>query len=682
MNARRVLLAVLLVSSLGDVHARTTPAPGDAAARAPFFTGLGDPAAFTQAMSSRFALAQRTLDRLIAVKDARTIRNTLRTYDDLAISLDSVEGPSNLVASVHPDPEMRAAAEAALKRVRTFISDLSLNRAVYDALVATDARGADAETKYYLDREIRDFRLNGVDKDEPTRARVTQLHSDLATAMNEFLQNIRRNTRTITVKSAGELAGLPADYIARHAPDAHGTISIATNDSDVRPLLTFAQNEDVRKRMFMEFTNIGFPANIDVLQKMLATRGEIARLLGYENWAAYDTVARMAGSATAASDFIDKVVAASGARAAREYDEILARKRQDVPGASAVNPWENTYYSELVRKTSYNFDAQSVRPYFSYDRVRDGMFDVTSKLYGVTFRPAKDAPVWHPSVEPYEMLEKGVVIGRFYLDMHPRSRKQGNGALISTVRAGVAGRQIPEVVLVASVPGGQAGDPGLLTHDEVRGTVFHEFGHLVHAILSGRHQWFGVTRVREGDFVEAPSQMFEEWTWDPATLATFARHYQTNEPIPAPLVQRMRRASEFGKALSVRQQMVIARLSLSLHDRDPKQVDSTALIREITNAYVPFKYVEGTHRQTTITQLANPNYSASYYTYMWSLVIAKDFFGQFDAAHLLAPAVARRYRDAVLAAGGSKPAAALVRDFLGRPFNATAWEQWLNRDPS
>ena len=322
-------------------------------------------------------------------------------------------------------------------------------------------------------------------------------------------------------------------------------------------------------------------------------------------------------------------------------------------------------------------DAQSVRPYFPYDRVKQGLLDVTSRLYGVTYRPAKDVPVWHPSVEVYEVLDGGALIGRFYLDTHPRPNKQSN-PITGTVRVGVAGRQLPEAVLMTALPGGQAGDPGLMTHEEVV-TFFHEFGHVVHAIVSAR-PWFGTGRLVERDFVEAPSQMFEEWTWDPATLATFAKHYQTNEPIPAALVLKMRRANEFGQALGVRQQMVFAKLSLSLHDRDPKSVDSTALIRDLTNKYLPFPFVEGTHRQTAFTHLANRNYSASYYTYMWSLVIAKDLFSKFDQTNLLAPAVAQKYREAVLAPGGSKPAADLVRDFLGRPFNAAAWEAWLNRE--
>jgi len=201
----------------------------------------------------------------------------------------------------------------------------------------------------------------------------------------------------------------------------------------------------------------------------------------------------------------------------------------------------------------------------------------------------------------------------------------------------------------------------------------------VHALVSGRHQWVGISGIStEQDFVEAPSQMLEEWTWDPKTLQTFAKHYQTNEPIPAALVARMRRASEFGKAMNVRQQMVYAKLSLSIYDRDPKSVDTTAMIKDLINRYTPTPYVEGTHFQTSFGHL--DGYSAVYYTYMWSLVIAKDMFSQFDRNDLLAPQVAARYRSAVLAPGGSKPAATLVADFLGRPFDFRAWESWLNRD--
>ena len=330
-----------------------------------------------------------------------------------------------------------------------------------------------------------------------------------------------------------------------------------------------------------------------------------------------------------------------------------------------------------MRKASFDFDSQAVRPYLAFDRVKQGLFDVTGRLFGVTYKSIANAPVWDPSVEAYEMLKDGTLVGRFYLDMHPRANKYNHAAEFG-IRTGVAGRQIPEAALICNLPGGEANDPGLMTHDDVV-TFFHEFGHLVHALLGGHHQWVGIGGTStEQDFVEAPSQLLEEWTWDPATLATFAKHYQTNEPIPAALVRQMRRASEFGKALNVRQQMLYARLSLSIYDRDPASVDTTAMVKDLTAKYTPYPYVEGTHFQTSFGHL--DGYSAVYYTYMWSLVIAKDLFSQFDRANLLAPSVAHKYRDTILAPGGSKPAASLVHDFLGRPFDFKSWEQWLNRE--
>jgi thimet oligopeptidase len=287
-------------------------------------------------------------------------------------------------------------------------------------------------------------------------------------------------------------------------------------------------------------------------------------------------------------------------------------------------------------------------------------------------------PVWHPSVEPYELVRDGRVVGRFYLDLHPRAEKRGNGAATTTIRRGVAERQIPEVALVAAFPGGQAGDPGLMTHDELR-IFFHEFGHVVHNLFASGRPWLGTSGgPAERDFGETPSQMFEEWAIDAPTLQTFARHYQTNDPIPASLVEQLRRANDFGQALEVRSQMTFARLSLSLHDRDPAAMDLESIGKDIQTRYMPFRYLDGTHFETRFPQLANANYSASYYTYMWSLAIAKDLFSRFDRTNLLDPRIAHQYRDTILAAGSSKPAAAMVEEFLGRPFAFTAWETWLN----
>jgi thimet oligopeptidase len=626
---------------------------------------------------ARIDHARDLLRTVVGVTGRRTLANTLRPFDDIVLELDAVSSQAGLIQAVHPDEKMRQTAEQISQKASALATEVSLNRGLYDAISALDVSGSDAETKYYVQRTLRDFRLAGVDKDENTRKRIQALRDELTLIGQEFDRNIRTDLRKVTATQASELEGLPADYVSRHKPDSNGAITLTIDYPDSLPVFSYAKNEDLRKRMYMEYNNRGYPKNMQVLDRLIARRAELARLIGYPTWADYITADKMVGTAKNASDFIDRIVAASGPKADREYDALLKRKQQDVPGATVINAWERAYYAELVRKSSYAFDSQAVRPYFPFDRVKQGLLDITGRLFGVTYRPLKDVAVWDPSVEAYEMLQDGTLVGRFYLDMHPRPNKYNHAAEFS-IRTGVTGRQIPEAALICNLPGGQPGDPGLMTHDDVT-TFFHEFGHLVHFLVAGHHQWVGIGGIStEQDFVEAPSQMLEEWTWDPATLARFARHYQTNEPIAAAMVTQMRRASEFGKAYQVRQQMIYARLSLSVYDRDPKDVDTTALVKEITNRYGRTPYVEGTHFQTAFGHL--DGYSAVYYTYMWSLVIAKDLFSHFNQSNLLDAEVSRKYRDTVLVPGGSKPAAELVRDFLGRPFNFKAWEAWLNRE--
>jgi thimet oligopeptidase len=302
---------------------------------------------------------------------------------------------------------------------------------------------------------------------------------------------------------------------------------------------------------------------------------------------------------------------------------------------------------------------------------------LVARLFGVELAPAREAPRWHAEVEAYDVLEGGRPLGRVYLDMHPREGKYKHYAQF-TLAAGVAGKRLPEGVLVCNFPRPGA-SPALLEHGEVK-TFLHELGHLMHHVLGGHTRWATQSGVAtEWDFVEAPSQMLEEWVWDPEALAGFARHLETGAPIPAELVARMRRADEYGKGLWVRQQMFYAALSLELHRRDPQGLDTTALAAELQERYTPFRHVPGTWFQASFGHL--DGYSAIYYTYMWSLVIAKDMYSEFTAhGNSIDPAVAARYRHAVLDATGTKPAAELVKDFLGRPYSFKAYEVWLNSD--
>ena len=646
---------------------------GAPAADAPFWAGSPDRTAFEAQHRARLERARAALQRLRGVQGGRTIENTLQPYDDAFREAEMVASQASLIENVHPDEALRTAAETLSREAAAFFTALSLDREVYDALAALDVSGADAATRHYVSKTLRDFRLAGVDRDPGTREQIRALNEELVAISQAFSRNIRSDRRTVTAQP-GELDGLPADYVARHPAQADGTVSLTIDYPDAMPVFAYAHDDGLRRRMYLEFNNRAFPANVEVLKRMIATRHALATLLGFAHWADYVTADKMVGSAQAASAFVDRVVAASGERAQQDYDRLLERKRTSDPGATGVNAWESVYWAEQVRRSEYGFDAQALRPYFPYARVEQGLLDLTAALFGVRYRRVPEAPVWHPSVRCFEVLEAERLVGRFYLDMHPRPDKYSHAAQFDA-RTGITGTQIAEAALVCNFPGGTPGDPGLMEYSEVR-TFFHEFGHLLHTLFAGQQRWVGVGGIRtEQDFVEVPSQLLEEWTQDYATLATFARHHETGEPIPEPLVRQMVRAHDFGKGLNVRRQMVFARVSLSCYDRDPAAVDPDTVLQQTIRAYQPFPFVEGTHMTCAFGHL--DGYSAVYYTYMWSLVIAKDVFGRFDRARLLDPGIARRYRDTVLAPGGSAPATELIERFLGRPFQFDAWQQWL-----
>ena len=665
----------------GIAPAHSGPAPGSTPGAglpegdAPFWTGSPDATAFPQRCAERLERARQAIAALLAVTGPRNPENTLRPYDDARLELDAVGSQASLMENVHPDAGLRAAAEQVTQQASAFATELSLNRPVYDALTAMELAGADAATRHYVETTLRDFRLSGVDRDQATRRQVQALSDELVAISQEFARNIRGDLRSVTLRSADELEGLPADYVARHAPGADGVITITIDNPDATPVFLYAAREELRRRMYMEYNNRAFPANVGVLERMIAKRHELATLLGFAHWADYVTANKMVGNSAAAEAFVARIVEAAAGPATADYQTLLQRKRADAPAAAGLKAWEATYYAEQVRKSEYDLDARELRPYLPFRRVKQGVLDLSAQLFGVSFRPRQDAPVWHPAVECWEMLEGGRTVGRFYLDMHPRPDKYSHAAQFD-IRTGVAGRQLPEAALICNFPGGEPNDPGLMEHGDVR-TLLHEFGHLLHNLFAGRQRWLGIGGIRpEADFIEVPSQLYEEWAWDPGVLATFARHHETGEAIPADLVRRLKRASEFGKGLQMRRQMVFAHLALAAFDRPPDQVDLEALVRTFTERYVPFPYVEDTHFACGFGHL--DGYSAMYYSYMWSLVIAKDFFERFDRANLMAPAIAKRYRETVLEPGGSMPAAEMVERFLGRPFSFEAFQSWLD----
>jgi thimet oligopeptidase len=635
----------------------------------------GGPDAFTQGCRRDMERARAEADRARRLGPAGGLA-TVEAFDAAFAALGEASARASLARNVHPDPALRDAAEAAEQEVDALSTELSLDRGLYDALSGVDVSGEDGPTRYLVEKSLRDFRRAGVDRDEATRARVKALRDELVRIGQEFGRNIKDDVRRLEL-DPGELDGLPEDWRRAHPAGEGGKVVVTTDNTDYVPFMTYARSERAREQLWRLYRLRGHPRNLDVLARMLARRAELANLLGYPSWAAYVTEDKMIGSEAAAADFIERITRAAEARLRRDHAQLLARKRKDAPGAERVEPWDSAFLQERVKAESYGFESQSVRPYFEYGNVKDGVLDVTAQLFGIRYRRVEGGPRWHPEVESYDVTEGDRFLGRIHLDMHPREGKYKHYAQF-TLASGQAGRRLPEGVLVCNFPRPAPGAPALMEHSDVR-TFFHEFGHLLHHVLGGHTRWAGQSGVAtEWDFVEAPSQMLEEWVWDPEVLGRFARHVETGAPIPADLVRRMKAADEYGKGLMVRQQMFYAATSLELHRRPPEGLDTTVLVAELQERYTPFRHVPGTYFQESFGHL--DGYSAIYYTYMWSLVIAKDLFGPFRQAGLLEPEPARRYRKAVLEAGGSKPAAELVKDFLGRPHAFDAYEAWLDSE--
>jgi thimet oligopeptidase len=630
--------------------------------------------------AEHLAWAKAVRARIGEVQGPRTIANTLVSYNEMMMHLDAAANDCALFRQVHPDKAVRDVATEGEQQVAAYLTELNLDRGLYDAFRAVDLRGADAGTRYFVEKRIRDFRRAGVDKDDETRRRIAALNEEIVKIGQAFAKNKTddENRREILLDSLADLDGLPKDWIGRHPPASDGKIHVSTRTPDVIPFMIYARNDEARRRLYMESRNRGYPQNLEVLNLLLAKRYELSRLLGYGHYAEYITEDKMIGSAANAAAFIDRIAQISAEPARRDYHRLLERKRKDDPAATKVQDWEKDYYEELVRAETFAFDSQSIRPYLSFPNVQQGLFELTQKMFGLTYRRVDGLKLWNESVSAWDVYDGDAQVGRFYLDLHPRPDKYGHAAQFD-FRTGIAGRRIPQAVLVCNFPNPADSPDGLalMEHDEVV-TFFHEFGHLLHSLLAGRQPWIGNSGIStEWDFVEAPSQMLEEWCYDYQSLRLFARHHETGEPIPADLVEKLRRASDFGKGIYTAHQMFYAAVSLNYYSRDPSNIDTTALMRELQSRYSPFEYVPDTHFQCSFGHL--DGYSAIYYTYMWSKVIAKDLFSRFEKDGLLNTGTARLYRDAVLTPGGSKKAAELVRSFLGRPHAFDAFETWLNR---
>jgi len=667
-------------------------------------------------VESHLAASRAEIARLLEVSGARSVENTLEPYDRACWHLRMAGSQSGVMFMVHPLAAVRDAAQELQQTISAEGTALSLNREVYQALCALDVSGEDASTQYYVERALLGYRLSGVDKDDATRERVRALADKMTELSMSFSRTVQDDVRKIEVADANELLGLPEDYLSRHGVRveqrahpthdddeavvmsgpprlvADGSVVLTTDPPEMSPVMSYAESAELRRRMYLAYNDRGYPANKQVLLDLLAAREEMAGLLGFRSWADLATTDQMMGSAANMRRFLDEVEEAARVGAQHEFAELEAFVRERDAKALPLTLSDARFWEEQYRRAKFDFDSQSVRPYFPYEPVEAGILATAGKLFQVRFVRVKDAAVWDPAVKAFDVVDADPTlsdkagkdgppktVGRIYLDMHPREGKSKWFSECSLV-GGVRGRQMPEASLVCNFPDPTNDDPGLMQYSDVV-TYFHEFGHLMHEVLGGRQRWAGQSGIAtEGDFVEVPSQMLEEFFEDAALLQTFAKHYQTGEPIPAETVARMTRASAHGRALSTLTQVMYASYSLNTHDLRVADLDLDVLLREGYDRFSRYEFVDGNRMYAAFTHLVG--YTSNYYTYLYDKVMALEFFAEFrkpDAADLISGPTAMRYRRAVLEPGGSKPARELVQAFLGREVSMEALKGWIGR---
>jgi len=631
--------------------------------------------ALTAWVGAHLGAHEAALASLLAVEGPRTPENSLRCYDAAVEQLCLAGAQAGVLNSVAAVKAVRDQAQLEAQRVAQAGSTLSLNRAVYEALAAINLEGASPATKHYVERTLLSYRLAGVDKDQATRDRLQALQEKATGLALEFSRNIQEGGKTIEATTA-ELDGLPADYLARHAPDALGRVTLTTDQPEMQPVMTFATSGALRERMLRAYNTRAYPANKQILLDLLATRQEIATILGFRSWADLATADQMMGSAANVRAFLAKLNQASQDGARREHKLILDFARRRQPDLAAIDIASRGYWYEQFRRSAFDFDSNSVRPYFPYAQVEAGVLSTAARLFKVEFRRSTAAG-WHPDVSVFEVFDNDERVGRFYLDMHPREGKDkwfSAAPIVTGVRDGA----LPEAALICNFPFGEQGDPGLLQYSDVV-TFFHEFGHLMHAILGGHTEWVGLSGfATECDFIEVPSQMLEEFFRDEKLLQAFAKHYQTGETLSSGTIGKMKLAGAFGRADWMRSQLFYTTLSLDLHDQEPGGLDLDETTRRLFECFQPWTWIEGNRMYASFGHLTG--YSSNYYTYAFDKVIALDFFAQFDPADLLGCATGSRYRKEVLEQGGSKPGREMVRAFLGRDEEFSAFSDWLNEE--
>jgi thimet oligopeptidase len=524
----------------------------------------------------------------------------------------------------------------------------------------------EGERARLLEHWLRDFRRAGHALSPEDRAELERLRTRLVEVEVAFQRNINEFRDGIEV-TREQLAGLPDDFIERlSAGEQAGTYRVSLDYPEVNPFLEQAHDRGLRRELFIKNWNKAAAANRPLLDEALDLRRRVAALLGEPTWAHHAMELKMAKNPERVRVFYDELLPTLEAQVRWELDALGDRLRADGHDGP-VTAWDWRYYDEALRRGEYGVDQNLIAEFLPLEPVLDGMFGITGDVLGLDYRVVDDARAWDPSVRLYEVLDRAsdASIAHFYADLHPREGKFNHAAAWSMVVGHRAedGTWVPPVSAIVANFTPPSGDrPALLKHSEVQ-TLFHEFGHILHMSLTRAEFARFSGAETEWDFVEAPSQIMEHWTWEPSVLGRFARHHATGEPMPDELIEQVRRARWVDAAIKIGVQAFYGGIDLALH-AEPEAPDVEAALRR-TYAVTGMPYPEGTFFLAGFGHLLG-GYDAGYYGYLWAQVIGDDMFGRFAREGVLSPAVGAEYRREILEPNGSRDADELVRAFLGR----------------
>lgn len=589
--------------------------------------------------------------------------------------------------SVENTPALREAYNTVLPKVTEFFSSLTLNARLWEKIKAAAERipagTLGAVQQRFLDETLADFRENGADLPDDKKSRLAAINAKLAELTTKFGENVLDSTNAWEKFVADEtlLAGIPASAKTAAAASAKaknrdGEFRFTLQAPSLVPVMQYAENDALR-REFWEASNAVARNdakfdNAPLIREILALRDEKAKLLGFADFADYTTSRRMAKSGKTARDFVENLRSRVDSFFKKETEDLVnfARERGDATAAKTgkLAPWALGFWAEKLRRERYDFDAESLRPYFEVNAVIAGAFAIAEKLFGVKIVEKTGVPAWHPEVKTYEVFDGEKMLGAFYTDWHPRETKRA-GAWMNFLATRGEGVPAHLGLICGNMSPAVDGKPALLSFDEVL-TIFHEFGHLLHHVLSEVEiPELAGTNVA-WDFVELPSQIMENWCKHAESLSLFAKHFETGEPLPQELLEKLLRAQNFRAASACVRQLSFGKMDLDFHIETAKYKDcdlETYWNETLADYLVPTAFPQVSMARKFLHLFSeSTGYAAGYYSYKWAEMLEADCFTRFLNEGILNEKTGREFREKILARGNAAPAETLFRDFMGR----------------